>query len=313
MKNSLLVLAVLFAAVPSFARLELVSRGQMTCAADDEQVKCWGQKTGAVTQAPFGRNFHHIKKIAVGNSHACAIDDDGLWCWGDQTEAVPAQITHPTDVAISSNGITCVVQDSKIECWGGENEGFFSDFISKNNKDVSWIGLYDQNLCVLSGEEIRCNQMGYSDNSPLLDGVTDPSRVFLGNNVIMAKVKTSPISYDVYGNYVPGRATVLPKFPPGLTYPEQVAFGYQHACALQRGRVFCWGPDSNRYFEFPWLPFQIPYPTYSLPVAKMPYRFKKFDKATAVSAGIEFSCAGAAIDKITCWGDNSAQQLVVPK
>lgn len=99
---------------------------------------------------------------------------------------------------------------------------------------------------------------------------------------------------------IPNRTTIKPprQNPIGSQYashePQELAVGYEHACTLKSGEVWCWGTGPN-YFS----------PTNSW----QPSPIQNLNGVTEITAGLYFMCALINDGTVKCWGMNDYGQL----
>ncbi|MFZ5893950.1 MAG: DUF1566 domain-containing protein [Myxococcota bacterium] len=84
---------------------------------------------------------------------------------------------------------------------------------------------------------------------------------------------------------------------PGVGPVQAIGVGYEHACALRSGRVYCWGVNRSG---------QLGDGTTS--DSAVPVRVRDLENVAAISVGFFHTCA-LADGRIWCWGLNMSGQL----
>ena len=104
-----------------------------------------------------------------------------------------------------------------------------------------------------------------------------------------------------------GRTTSLVRDPSpspiALTEVSSIATGDAHACALRRGRVYCWGSNEDGQLgtgrkAAEWYPAEVAFP--------------ETVYAVAVAAGGNDTCVIASAGDVWCWGANGSGQVGAP-
>jgi len=290
-------------------------------------VHCWGYN-GSGEIGP-GANSPQLSPhsvgvmattLAVSESATCATTSAGeLVCWGSNyfgelgesnagigsssTPVVATATTGWTAVAASIDTL-CGLRDGQIVCWGstrlgGLGNGFWSQTTSERafavvggtmgatKLSLGWNG----NIDVVSGNDQR--------DLTLACGVIASDVVCWGDNR--------------FGQLAMGTATLAlePQPVAGNHMFSDLQVGHSHACGVEAGVVSCWGSTeigaatgvlaggSTKACN----------PNLDCDVAT-PKQLNFFSpNATAVALGFGHTCAFHA-GAITCWGDNSAQQLI---
>jgi hypothetical protein len=88
--------------------------------------------------------------------------------------------------------------------------------------------------------------------------------------------------------------------PEGLDTTEDVSVGDDHICAVSKGRVLCWGKNSDGQLG-----------DGTMITRRVPAEVQGIADAKAVSVGPDFSCALLQQGNIKCWGSNRNGQLGV--
>jgi alpha-tubulin suppressor-like RCC1 family protein len=86
----------------------------------------------------------------------------------------------------------------------------------------------------------------------------------------------------------------------GLSGVDALAAGREHVCALQQGRIWCWGANSYGQRGADGGAGAQPHPVAGI------------DDAVQITAGLDVSCARGVAGEVSCWGDNRLGQLGAP-
>jgi Regulator of chromosome condensation (RCC1) repeat len=227
----------------------------------DGRVECWWDyvsDTDFITEVPEGT----FLQVVSGGVTACVLDAAGVaTCWGNVYEHFGAY--EPQDIAFSDvasgDDANCgITMDGSIHCWGRDADIYDSWLIWSEihgnepmGDDFVDIGLRGDMACALDVDgNASCWGLGwYLD--PFVTPLSYTSTVFIGD-------LKGPFTQLSFGGRSPGgcgvtiegdieclvyhsSASILvpPTFLPGPY--KQVAYGYDHACALDAdGRASCW-------------------------------------------------------------------------
>lgn len=270
--------------------------GAHTCAVVRAAAKCWGYaglprwfsqlgdgriRDSAVPVQARGLRSG-VTAISTGSTHTCAIVRGAAKCWGDNDygevggkseddSRVPVQVRGLTSGVTSisaGNYYTCAVVKHRVKCWGG-NDFDFGQF------DPLFPGM--RATAVSADTHITC---AVANQAAKCWGGVRP-----GDTGVDAGTPGSS----------PGQVVGMAS---GVSI---ISAGYDHACAVQFARIFCWGEngggelgDGTRAAS----PVPIrPAGTSSQPVS-------------AISGGIGYTCAVIDFDRrAECWGSNGNGEL----
>lgn len=256
-----------------------------TCALGDHLgtagLWCWGrngekQHTGNAPNANFGRLGNNttvdsnvpvavdlsvaagagqtVKALATGAYHSCIVmSDDKVWCWGKNNVGqlgngllddtmVPVQVdltgvTIPNGATIDEvtcndgrrrDDSTCLrLSTGAIFCWGANDNGELGDdtTTSRNTPSLAVIDGFGgaKPVQLATGSQARCAR-------------TDAGTVFCWGRD-KAGVLGIGLSND--------QGVVVPTPTRNLTGVTQLDMGHRTACAIDAGRVFCWGTNTR--------------------------------------------------------------------
>lgn len=194
----------------------------------------------------------------------------------DDRPQAPAHLeAQARDLALGHNH-TCHLEDGIVDCWGSNHFGQSS--VPDKLTAVIDIAAADQNTCALTSERAVCWGIDGDWERPVENGQS----ISTGGFHICGLDDNGPWCERGGNDY--GENTI----PEDLDAPEQIVAGYSHTCALDDGRVLCWG--SNEFGEI-----EVP----------------RLQQPTMIAAGAWYTCA---IDgpSVICWGENTFGQLDVP-
>ena len=207
----------------------------------------------------------------------------------------PAPLSGATAIAGGSYHTCAVRTGGTVQCWGLNQYGQLgngstnSSYAYVSYVPVTVTGLagvtalaagLEHTCALLSGGTVQC--WGYNDYGQLGDGTTTSS-------------------YP-YGATVPVRV-------PGLTGVTAIAAGGDHTCALRSGgTVQCWGNNTNGELGIgpgpgPQICTVPGVATYAC--STTPVNVSGLTGVTAISAGLEHTCALLSGGTVQCWGDSS--------
>ncbi|AKV00163.1 hypothetical protein AKJ09_06826 [Labilithrix luteola] len=257
---------------------QLSAAGATTCALlDDGRVQCWGAndrgQLGLGSNPPIADSARHptpapvvlasASRIDVGPTGACAVLTSGeLYCWGGNERA---QLGRAATSGVSA--------PTKVDAFAIATArmvlGSYSSLVlSKSGEVFSW-------GAVAAGEGSICGRQASVPTDPR------PASIELSDVTSLAASTT----------------TMLPVISPyGL--PDR---GIAHACAVQKGEIFCWG-DSVLGALGIGLSGARDFPTRSFVVNKTAW-------PQQVAAGGDVSCARFTDGTVECAGDNTAGAL----
>lgn len=290
------------AAAFSCAEVESFSAGRShTCATlTDGRVSCWGR--GEQGQIGDGQSLSHkspvaaldiglsVPKslfIAAGGEHTCAITETNeVYCWGSgsyRQNGTPNQTTRDlrkpqkmpdTLYGARSLGLgwthSCAVLGSGgIKCWGNQLEGRLG---------MGTLVLDE------AGDPIADGLNTAYPAKINLTGTIDPDGGGIGEEMeIGAGGETSAEGQWTY-----------------FLAAEQVASGAEHTCALEDGKVYCAGSNSELQLGIG-DEMDISHSLYFVPVPTL-------EGVSQIGSGLAFSCA-LKQGQVYCWGSNSLGQI----
>lgn len=239
--------------------------------------------------------------VSAGASHTCGIYNNKAYCWGLNTngqlgDGTTTQSTTPVAVndsimtgpvtSISAGSShTCAVADNLAYCWGLNTYGRLGNNSTTQsttpvpvvntlmNGIVTMVAVGDAFSCAIASGDAYC--WGRSTTGQL--GTSDASTTY-----VPAAVATSVMTGTV----------------------ESIGAGYQHACAISGGNVYCWG-GFNTYGLLGNGTTTTSITPVAVTTGTMPA-----GAATHISTGSQayHMCAVAAGDAY-CWGNNAFSKL----
>lgn len=283
----------------------VVANGGHSCALlNGGGVSCWGGNQSGqlgdggtserrVPVAVLGLP-ESVTALAVGGSHTCALlQSGGVACWGrngsgqlgngaNLDQKMPVAVTGlggpVTALAAGANHTCALLQNGAVQCWGDNANGQLGDQTTTvRNVPTPVNGLASTAKAITAGSDHSC--------AILTDGRVqcwgDNARGQLGDG--SREDRTSPV---VVSNLRDVIATV--------------AAGRFHTCALAiDGDLYCWGTNNRGQLG-----------TGALESSRTPLRVTGVPgDATALTAGLDHTCALFKTKIPYCWGSNRARQL----
>lgn len=232
--------------------------------------------------------------LAVGGSHTCALlQSGGVACWGrngsgqlgngaNLNQKTPVPVTGlgglVTALAAGANHTCALLQSGAVQCWGDNANGQLGDQTTiAHNQPTTVIGLVGAAKAVAAGSDHTC--------AILTDGRVqcwgDNARGQLGDG--SREDRTSPVLVSNLRDVI-----------------ATVAAGRFHTCALAiDGDLWCWGTNNRGQLG-----------TGALESSRTPLRVTGVPgDATALTAGLDHTCALFKTKIPYCWGSNRARQL----
>ncbi len=217
-----------------------------SCAATDDAVYCWGLNVrgelgdGTTSIRAFPVQVSglprdsKVEELSAGDGFTCArTRAEELYCWGTNlrgqlgSETTMTSVPMATKVAFS--GVTaissmkshsCAIVSGEVQCWGGNTNGQLGDN-SLEDKELPSSVLSDA-LLVAAGGQHSC---GITSTGSLMCWGSGRSGQLASGDVVHA---SEPV------------AVLLPEDSPA----EHIVSGTDHSCAVQAGKVYCWGHNS---------------------------------------------------------------------
>jgi alpha-tubulin suppressor-like RCC1 family protein len=224
----------------------------------------------------------NVQAVAAGDRHSCAIVEGALYCWGVNSNGQLGDgttIDRPTPVMVSgmSNAVqavssagtdTCAVRMGVAYCWGYNGYINANGAMSSGSPSPQPIPLSVSVDNVTAGVTTRCVTSsgaaycwGPNWEGMVGDGTTaasgSPQPVLGFGDSVQQMVSTEYHTCGVRSStaYCWGRAIVdngdagtSDKYAPtavaGLSNVTRVSTGDSYACAIDSGRVLCWGGNS---------------------------------------------------------------------
>lgn len=229
--------------------------------------------------------------VAVGPNHSCAVESGHVYCWGagangelgndaplpDMCTGYECRVT-PTEVVglgfpatrvVANTGTTCASVSGRAYCWGS-----------------NVFGQLGNDACDNTSSPVQPSNLG--------SGVTDLSDG--GEQIGAVAGQRGYVWGGACGSTNQGSVAVVAQgLERGVT---ALAVGPHHACAVQNGRVVCFGDNARGQLgDGTTEGHSLPAPVPGIEPA-----------ARLVAVGIDHSCAVAA-GAAYCWGSNDYGQL----
>jgi len=220
----------------------------------------------------------------LGILAACGSDDAGA-APAEPNGDVPPGSVPPAEsfvevrakaVGVGDTLACAITPDDRIVCWGG-----------------------------YTSEQVRRNALG--KNAYLIETPGTPTQLSVGTDHACARFADGSVRcWGARSRGKLGEGSSSVKVEPetavlvaGLVDADSVSAGYEHTCAVAKGKVFCWGYNtsgevgdgtrSERMFAV-----EVP----------------GIGDAVSVTAGSALSCALVAGGRVKCWGSNRYGQIL---
>lgn len=305
---------------------------QHVCAIDEGVLFCWGwngsgrigdgttdnNKTRPTEVQSGGGTFTNssVSSVATGDQHTCAIRNREAYCWGEN-QAGQLGIGNNNDssnpVSVSANGEfrnrdvtqvaagvshSCAIETGHLYCWGSNTKGqvgtgsvgssfLLPNLVSragdmKNSGEVSAVAVGFDYTCALESGDLFC--WGTDDRSVL----GRKSGTLIAGNPLPRKVDTAlPFTNDAVARF---------------------DIGAHHSCAVENGKLFCWGWNNAGRLGVPAIPSNTSTPTPTQVSGSAVVSQFSGTAVSEIATGNTFTCA---IDDgvVYCWGYNFFGQL----
>ena len=281
------------------------------------------------------------QSIAAGDAHSCAVSTAGtVKCWGNGGEgqlgdgstrnrAYAQTISDLTNVGSVAAGDshTCVhMHTGTVACWGANGFGQLGNGTTTAQltptaitglSGVTAIAAGNQHMCaLLNTGTVKCwgdnffGQLGDGTTTQRLTpvtvtGLSGVRAIDAGTMHTCALLSTGTVKCwgSNFGGQI-GDGTTTDRRTPvtvtGLSSVTSITVGSTHSCAvLSTGAVRCWG--MNQYGEIG--------NGSSVGLVLTPVAVTGVSGATALSAGVGFTCALLNTGTVRCWGLNNDGQI----
>lgn len=311
------------AAIYRVAAASLATGAEHSCALlATGSVRCWGNnyygQLGSATNSgtdtpnhqplpavPLGAN---AISIAAGTEHTCALLTDGkVRCWGSNERGqlgstlnsgtplenpvpLPAVPLDAKAVAITAGAnFTCaLLADGTVRCWGNNDFGALggtSESIAPNPDPLPPVALGKKATAITAGTYHACALL--VGGTVRCWGLNEAGQLGSATGSGTANTHVDPLDPVLLG-----------------TKATAISAGASHTCALSSaGAVRCWGLNAVGQlgsWTYNGQQTAIPAPEPAVPLEA---------KASAITAGEDFTCALLDHGAIHCWGNNIYGQL----
>ncbi len=293
----------------------------------------WGTPTCALitTSTPT------VQGVSVGWGTACAVTlSGGVDCWGandsgqlgdgtQTTRSFPMPVLGNTGFPLTGiasvsvgHGFACALSGGgAVSCWGDDTYLELGDDDDSPRGYVDGASLYagrviglgggatavsagDRSACALTGDGILC--WGDDNDGELGDGQSLAIETCGPANgpcspwpIPLLTIDTSTVGFDSFSQPLNDGTNVA-----AVGDIASVAVGAGFACAVTAGgTVQCWGNDTSGQLG----------PGVAGGNSLVPVKVPGLGGVQAVAVGDEFTCALDSMGAVSCWGDNSYDEL----
>lgn len=315
-------------------RLLLVLPAAMALAAAVGGALWWQARRQAVVGPGSGRGL----AVWAGGWHTCAADSDELWCWGKNSDGqlgdwtttdrvVPTQVRfegRPASLALGHFHTCGCTASGQTLCWGRNDEGQLGNGTTTAAvvpTPVPGAGGCERvtagasHTCALARGRVRCwganarGQLGLPGEPSRLvpaeiPGIDDAVAVAAGDAFSCVLRATGAVlcfgdnKWAQLGRGDQGGSHPEPAPVRGVSDAVEVALGSNTACARQRsGSVLCWGQHGDQKAGSPYVPVATP------------TALKGVTDAEQITLGNTHMCVRRAGGKLACLWSNHFGQI----
>lgn len=283
-------------------------------------VKCWGfndvgqlgdgTTTNSSSPVDVVGLSSGVSAISVGERYTCALTSSGgVKCWGMNGYGALGDGTYtdrhtPVDVAGLSSGViaisagpahTCALTTGGgVKCWGANHFGQLGDGTTSNsNTPINVVGLSSGVNAIAVGGTLAIFDVGYTC-------------------ALLSSGAVKCWGINSHGELGDGTYTTrpTPDFVAGISTASAISSGGGHTCVLTPAggqfipAVMCWGENVfGELGDGTTTASNIPVGVYGL------FDGGVYSGISAISTGMNHTCARLPSGLIKCWGMNSQGQL----
>ncbi|NBO54935.1 MAG: hypothetical protein EBU84_10170, partial [Actinobacteria bacterium] len=246
---------------------EVVTGVGVSCALESGSVYCWGYgDDGSLGDGNWSSSATPIRvvptngflnedvtNIDLNNEHVCAIERGSVYCWGYNSygqlgvgstdyEGSPVLVnavdgvfnnTNVTDIATGDEH-TCAVESGSVFCWGSNEYGELGD----GGSNSSEVAVRVADTPPPDGNFVNANvtsvEAGWAKTCALKNGMSYCWGIGANGQLGNGDEVDSPYALKVSNNSGFANSAV-----------SQLSSGYSQTCAIESGRVYCWGEGSS--------------------------------------------------------------------
>jgi alpha-tubulin suppressor-like RCC1 family protein len=304
---------------------EVVTGVSVSCALESGSVYCWGYgddgslgdgnwSTSAIPLKVVPANGFensNVTEIDLNYEHVCALESGSVYCWGYNSygqlgvgttdyEGLPVLVsavdgvfanTNVTDIATGDEH-TCAIESGSVFCWGSNEHGEIGDGGSSSSE----VAVRVADTPPTDGNFVNANvtsvEAGWAKTCALKGGVSYCWGTGASGQLGNGDEVDSPYPLKVSNNSGFSNSAV-----------SQLGSGYSHTCAIESGRVYCWGEGSSGELG---IGTRTSESKPKAAIANSPYFANT--NVTEVSAG-EYTTCVIASGGVYCSGEGSTGEL----
>lgn len=270
--------------MPFDARAVMVASRSNCVVTTENRILCWvAGSTHAQGQIRELSGFTGTVRALVTGREICALNDSGtVFCWNSvvlrpSAPTIPI-VSGAVSMSIGGSHTCAAMADGRVLCWGYNSQGQLGDGTTEDRENPVVVTNLPRNIIAVAagqlhtcalGRDGRVWCWGYNSHGQLGDGTT--------------QTRTSPVA--------------VVDLPANMT---GIAAGYFHTCAfIASGGAWCWGNNFHGSLG------NNEINTYRT----KPVAVTGLTGVTALTAGLEHTCALTVGGSVMCWGRDLEGQL----
>ncbi|WP_374033313.1 RCC1 domain-containing protein [Bdellovibrio bacteriovorus] len=224
----------------------IAAGARQLCGINGGKMYCWGQNsngqmaadpaTVAIVEEPAqvgtSDKWH---AVGISSYHSCGIDDGKLYCWGygddgelgdgnNTSSHTPVRVGSDSDwtAVVAGNLHTCGIRSGQLYCWGGGYKGALGLGNPADQATPQRVGTSSAWTDIASGFE-SSSVCGIDAGKLYCWGSDDWGQQ--GNGSAFTGAEVVPVQLGTSANW------------------QKVSVGEKNVCAVDAGKLFCWGAN----------------------------------------------------------------------